>query len=149
MAVSVGDGWGGRLAAATGTALAGSAQALGLSSRASLIGEKFQKAGEYIVRAGGAVLEDLEGDAATLDSSLMMIREYADVAICVQAGETAATVDLIAIAEIVARAVLVGGWLDPQFEWRPAVYSEEAEEAVLAEAGFIVSARARAALTLY
>ena len=136
------DGWGGTLTQTVRTALADGAADAGLAGRQSLVGEKFQKAGEYQVRAAGVTYEEGEGEPLTPDSGLLMLREECAVNVCVQAGEDAAPLNLMAAAQLACRAVLRGGWIDPRLEFLEPAYAPEAEKDLLAEGGFIVSGRA-------
>ena len=148
------DGWGGTLTRTIREKLtennASIAGALGLAKRPPRVGQKFQGRGDYTLRAGGAEIDDASDDPATFDSSVMVVRESVRLTVCVQQGEDGDPLSLIPIAETFARIVLLEqAWLDPQFEFLEVVYPEETERALIAEAGFVMSARSTFNLTLF
>ena len=134
------DGWGGAITQTVRAALFGSPD---LADRRSLVGQKLTKVGEYTAHAAGVQYEDGEGDPLTYDSSLMMLRDHCAISVCVQDGEDAQPLNIMAIVQLALRAIIRAGWIDPRVEFGDVVYADEAEKTLLAQTAFMVSGRAR------
>ena len=139
------DGWGGKITQTVRAALSGSPD---LADRRSLVGQKLTKVGEYTVQAAGAEYEDGEGVPLSYDSSLLMLRDHCAISVCVQDGEDADPLNIMAIVQLALRAIIRAGWIDPRVEFGDVVYTDEAEKTLLAQTAFIVSGRASTSLNI-
>ena len=139
------DGWGGKITQTVRVAISGSPD---LADRRSLVGQKLTKVGEYTVQAAGVQYEDGEGDPLTYDSSLMILRDHCAISVCVQDGEDAQPLNIMAIVQLALRAIIRAGWQDPRVEFGDVVYADEAEKTVLAQTAFMVSGKASTSLNI-
>ena len=132
------DGWGGGLAAVVGDAL----DALPAFGRVP-VGTGLEVAGEFSVRAAGAELDSPpDGDPTNVLSSLAIVRESAQVDVCVSESEDQAPLSLYpAIQAAVIAVQTTGEWRDPQVDFIEPSYPERSERGLPVAAGFLISAR--------
>lgn len=152
MAAPLGDGWGGALAVLIRDALAEDPRRLGLSPHVPRVGFSLEEPGDYIVRAAGGDPEEADdGTSATeglAGQTTAIVREAVDVAVCVGRGNEVATLSLWPSVRKCMRAALLAGWQEPDASFREVQYAEASEEAPIAEAGFVFSARYSVTLDL-
>ena len=117
-----GDGWGGALATAIGTALS----AAGHTRRDP--GTVLTKAGEFEVRGAGAEPVDPPegGTHADYTAGVGLYRETAEVRMCVS-SESGGTQSLFPVAASCVAAAQSGGWRDPEVEFLEAAYGDKSE----------------------
>ena len=132
------DGWGGALAAAVGAAL----DAMPAYTRRR-VGTGLEERGEFSVRGAGAELDDPpDGDPTNILSSLAIMRESAQVDVCVSEAELSTPLSLYPMVEAAIIAVqTTGEWRDPQVDFIEPSYPDRSDRGLPVAAGFVISAR--------